>query len=85
MEWSGSRPVRSRLATGKALSTEGSVTRWVTALKGGDMTAAQLLWERYHRQLVALARHKLQSARRRGRRCPERLPQLLQGAARVIL
>ena len=41
------------------------MTRWVTALKGGDAAAAQPLWERYHRQLVALARQKLQAARRR--------------------
>jgi len=47
------------------MSSEGSVTRWVTALKGGDSAAAQPLWERYHRQLVSLARQKLQSARRR--------------------
>lgn len=47
------------------MSSEGSVTRWVTALKGGDLTAAQPLWERYYRRLVALARQKLQSARRR--------------------
>src|SRR5438445_1726432 len=47
------------------MSSEGSVTRWVTALKGGDAAAAQPLWERYHRQLVSLARQKLQFARRR--------------------
>src|SRR5262245_28793885 len=47
------------------MAPEGSVTRWVTALRGGDMTAAQRLWERYHRRLVGLARHKLRSARRR--------------------
>jgi RNA polymerase sigma factor (sigma-70 family) len=47
------------------MSSEGSVTRWVTALKGGDVAAAQPLWERYHRQLVSLARQKLQAARRR--------------------
>jgi RNA polymerase sigma factor (sigma-70 family) len=47
------------------MSSDGSVTRWVTALKDGDAAAAQPLWERYHRQLVTLARHKLQSARRR--------------------
>ncbi len=41
------------------------MTRWVTALKGGDAAAAQPLWERYHRQLVALARRKLDSSRRR--------------------
>ena len=47
------------------MSAEGSVTRWVTALKEGDAAAAQPLWERYHRRLVALARQKLRSARRR--------------------
>jgi RNA polymerase sigma factor (sigma-70 family) len=50
---------------GKAMSSEGSVTRWVTALRGGDNAAAQPLWERYHRRLVTLARQKLQGARRR--------------------
>jgi RNA polymerase sigma factor (sigma-70 family) len=44
----------------------GSVTRWVTALKGGDATAAQPIWERYYRRLVALARQKLRSSSRRG-------------------
>src|SRR5262245_47591737 len=47
------------------MSSEGSVTRWITALKAGDAAAAQPLWERYHRRLVALAREKLRSARRR--------------------
>lgn len=47
------------------MSSEGSVTRWVTAAKGGDAAASQRLWERYHRQLVALARQKLQAGRRR--------------------
>ncbi len=48
------------------MSSEGSVTRWVAALKGGDAAAAQPLWERYHRQLISLARRKLESSRRRG-------------------
>jgi RNA polymerase sigma factor (sigma-70 family) len=47
------------------MSADGSVTRWVTALKDGDAAAAQPLWERYHRRLVALAREKLRSSRRR--------------------
>jgi RNA polymerase sigma factor (sigma-70 family) len=47
------------------MSPEGSVTRWITALKQGDVAAAQPLWERYHARLVALARQKLRSARRR--------------------
>src|SRR5438046_4556482 len=47
------------------MSAEGSITRWVTALKEGDAAAAQPLWERYHRRLVGLAREKLRTARRR--------------------
>jgi DNA-directed RNA polymerase specialized sigma24 family protein len=47
------------------MSSGGSVTRWVAALKAGDTAAAQPLWERYHRQLVALARRKLDASRRR--------------------
>src|SRR6267154_292507 len=47
------------------MSSGGSVTRWVAALKAGDTAAAQPLWERYHRQLVALARRKLDTSRRR--------------------
>jgi RNA polymerase sigma factor (sigma-70 family) len=47
------------------MSGEGSVTRWVVALKEGDTAAAQPLWERYHRRLVGLAREKLRADRRR--------------------
>lgn len=47
------------------MTPDGSVTRWVTALKDGDAAAAQPLWERYHRRLVGLAREKLRTARRR--------------------
>src|SRR5256885_9031522 len=57
--------IRSRTASGSVMPSEGSVTRWLTALKGGDAAAAQPLWERYHRRLVALAREKLRAARRR--------------------
>jgi RNA polymerase sigma factor (sigma-70 family) len=46
------------------MSSEGSVTRWLTALKAGDEAASQALWERYHRQLVTLARKKLRAAPR---------------------
>src|SRR5579872_4605299 len=60
-----SPPARSPGPRGSAMSSEGSVTRWVAALKVGDLAAAQPLWERYHRQLVALARRKLQTSRRR--------------------
>jgi RNA polymerase sigma factor (sigma-70 family) len=47
------------------MSSPGSVSHWIAALKEGDRAAAQPLWERYYRQLVALARKKLQPARRR--------------------
>ncbi len=42
---------------------EGSVTRWIGALQGGDPAAAQPLWERYYERLVRLARLRLQGAR----------------------
>jgi DNA-directed RNA polymerase specialized sigma24 family protein len=35
------------------------VTRWISALKGGDQAAASGLWESYFRRLVALARARL--------------------------
>jgi DNA-directed RNA polymerase specialized sigma24 family protein len=47
------------------MTPEGSVTRWVEQLKGGDAAAAQMLWERYFQLLVGLARKKLQGAARR--------------------
>src|SRR5262245_12611335 len=55
----------TRHASPRNVMPDGSVTRWVVALKDGDAAAAQPLWERYHRQLIGLARQKLQSARRR--------------------
>jgi DNA-directed RNA polymerase specialized sigma24 family protein len=41
------------------------VTRWISALKQGDPTAAQGLWEAYFRRLVGLARARLRDAPRR--------------------
>lgn len=41
------------------MSSHGSVSNWIAALKDGDSAAAQPLWERYYSQLVALARKKL--------------------------
>jgi DNA-directed RNA polymerase specialized sigma24 family protein len=38
---------------------EGSVTRLIEQVKGGDASAAAKLWERYFRRLVGLARRKL--------------------------
>jgi DNA-directed RNA polymerase specialized sigma24 family protein len=45
---------------------QGTVTRWIIALKAGDPAAAQPLWERYFTQLVRLARAKLRSRYRPG-------------------
>jgi len=47
------------------MSSPGSVSHWLAALKGGDPAAAQPLWQRYYRRLVALAHRKLPPARRR--------------------
>jgi DNA-directed RNA polymerase specialized sigma24 family protein len=47
------------------MTSEGSVSRWIEVLKGGDATAAQPLWERYFHRLVGLARTKLPEGRRR--------------------
>ena len=47
------------------MSSPGSVSHWIAALKGGDPAAAQPLWERYYRRLVALAHQKLPPANRR--------------------
>jgi RNA polymerase sigma factor (sigma-70 family) len=47
------------------MSSTGSVTSWITLLKAGDHDAAQELWQRYHRRLLALARKRLQGARKR--------------------
>ena|SRR5438874_619008 len=40
--------------------SEGSVTHWLCQLRAGDALAAQKLWECYFRQLVQLARQRLQ-------------------------
>ena len=47
------------------MASNGSVTRWIGALRAGDHAAAQQLWERYFRRLVGLARKKLEHAPRR--------------------
>src|SRR5580704_15856104 len=42
-----------------------SVTHWIRALKQGDQSAAQGLWEAYFRRLVGLAHARLRDASRR--------------------
>ena len=44
----------------------GSVTQWLGALQGGDLGAAQPLWERYFARLVRLAQARLRTRRRPG-------------------
>ena len=46
-------------------SNEDSVTQWIVALKQGDQSAAQGLWEAYFRRLVGLAYARLRDAPRR--------------------
>jgi DNA-directed RNA polymerase specialized sigma24 family protein len=47
------------------MSDDGSVTRWLGQLQAGEQAAAQLLWERYFKRLVGLARKKLHGGPRR--------------------
>src|SRR4029077_9358130 len=42
-----------------------SVTHWIRALKRGDQSAAQGLWEAYFRRLVGLAHARLRDTSRR--------------------
>jgi DNA-directed RNA polymerase specialized sigma24 family protein len=42
----------------------GSVTCWLGDLRGGDLAAAQPLWERYFSRLVVVARGRLKKLRR---------------------
>ena len=43
---------------------EGSVTRWIGDVKEGDRDAMERLWSRYFQRLAALARKRLNAARR---------------------
>ncbi len=47
------------------MSSDGSVTHWIPALKSGDSVAAQEIWQRYYDRLVALARKRLIGSGRR--------------------
>src|SRR5689334_24308479 len=47
------------------MSPSGSVTLWIDQLQTGDAVAAQQIWERYFRRVVAFARRKLQGMPRR--------------------
>lgn len=47
------------------MSDPGSITRWISALREGDSSAASDLWRRYYERLVVLARQKLNEDARR--------------------
>jgi DNA-directed RNA polymerase specialized sigma24 family protein len=47
------------------MSSDGSVSLWLSQLQAGEHAAAQQLWERYFRRLVGLARKKLRDTPRR--------------------
>ena len=47
------------------MSVDESVTRWFRQLEAGDHDAAHLLWQRYYRELVELARARLGQTPRR--------------------
>jgi DNA-directed RNA polymerase specialized sigma24 family protein len=49
----------------------GSITHWLGDLRGGDLAAAQPLWERYFGRLVELARGKLRRQRHTGAEADE--------------
>src|SRR5262249_25914073 len=44
------------------MASEGSISRWIDPLKGGDSAAAQQLWEGHFPRLVWLARRRLSAA-----------------------
>jgi DNA-directed RNA polymerase specialized sigma24 family protein len=59
------REIPNASRPGHGEDTEGSVTRWISALKQGDRSVAQELWEAYFLRLVGLARARLRDVPRR--------------------
>jgi DNA-directed RNA polymerase specialized sigma24 family protein len=47
------------------MPVDDGVTRWLRELEAGDQDAARLLWQRYYRELVELARARLGQTPRR--------------------
>ena len=77
-EWAAGPPrkVRSHQGGGKlwadcrgsriiGMNSDGSVTQWISRLKGGEASAAGQLWRAYFPRLVGLARRKLGPRARR--------------------
>src|SRR5262245_7016473 len=70
-------PLNTTIERGRCqpMEPDGSVTRWIAPLQGGDPTAVEQLWQRYFSRLVGLARQRLDGRRggwptRRTWRCP---------------
>jgi RNA polymerase sigma factor (sigma-70 family) len=53
-----------RMVGPTVMTQDHSITSWILALKAGDVSAAQRLWERYYRRLVGLARARLRAVPR---------------------
>lgn len=47
------------------MSDQGSITQWISDLRGGRSDGANGLWQRYYHRLVGLARKKLRDSPRR--------------------
>ena len=60
-------PIETQLDSRRELRENpgNSVTQWIWALKRGDQSAAQGLWEAYFRRLVGLAHARLRDTPRR--------------------
>src|SRR4051812_6051196 len=54
-----------RVRVRSIMSIDDGVTLWLRQLEGGDQDAARLLWQRYYRELVELARARLGQTPRR--------------------
>src|SRR4029453_15265176 len=54
-----------RIRVRSIMSVDDGVTRWLRQLEAGDQDAARLLWQRYYRELVELARARLGPSPRR--------------------
>src|SRR5262245_15201080 len=63
-ERTGVLGLEDRSRTAMTGDDAGSVTCWLGNLRGGDLAAAQPLWERYFSRLVVVARGKLKKLRR---------------------
>src|SRR6476661_4099611 len=54
-----------RISVRSIMSVDDGITLWLRQLEAGDQDAARLLWQRYYRELVELARARLGQTPRR--------------------